>query len=142
MRPIKFRAWDKVEKKWLFGYEYPNLGGFSLLGETVLMGELGSLPLQKLLEDVEIMQFTGFGDRAGKEIYEYDIVRFADKYNYIVKWDDGRWVCDHVVERWGRWGNLHRAFEWDFTKHEFKVIGNIYENENLIEEINKLNQEK
>ena len=32
MRQFKFRAYDKVNKKWLLGYEYPNLGGFSLVG--------------------------------------------------------------------------------------------------------------
>ena len=30
---LKFRAYDKKAKKWLLGYEYPNLGGFSLFGE-------------------------------------------------------------------------------------------------------------
>ena len=61
-----------------------------------------------------------------------DILRFADKYNYIVKWDDGRWVCDHVVTEWGRWGNLHRAYEYDFTKYDFSVIGNIHSNPELL----------
>mgnify|MGYP001584566705 CR=1 FL=1 len=30
-REIKFRAWDNKKKEWLFGYELPNLGGFSLV---------------------------------------------------------------------------------------------------------------
>jgi hypothetical protein len=53
----KFRAYNTKEKQWMFGYEYPNLGGFSLLGETVLMGELNSIPLKVLYEDLVFMQF-------------------------------------------------------------------------------------
>ncbi len=34
-RQIKFRAWDNKDKKWLLGYEYPNLGGFSMFGENI-----------------------------------------------------------------------------------------------------------
>lgn len=42
MREIRYRAWDSVNKEWLFGYNSPNLGGFSMFGEVVLMGEWGA----------------------------------------------------------------------------------------------------
>jgi uncharacterized phage protein (TIGR01671 family) len=138
-RIIKFRAWDG---KKMYLPEYSDKEDFHILadGNIVFTREYG-YERHELTQSRGIgwvlMQFTGLQDKAQKDIYDLDIVRFADKYNYIVKWDDGRWVCDHVIERWGRWGNLHRAFEHDLNQYDFKVIGNLYENPDLIENINQ-----
>ena len=127
MRPIKFRAWDKTNKKWLLGYDYENLGGFSLTGECVILGEFASLfrPLSRLNE-IEIMQFTGLEDKNGKEIYEGDIVRnelFTEKQDDIIgeiKWVGcGFWFVDSNM-------NLFNI------PSDIEIIGNIYENPELL----------
>ena len=100
-RNFKFRAYDTVEKKWLFGYELPNLGGFSLIGETILFGQLGTLPLNKLLYDAHFMQSTNLMDDQENEIYEGDFIKCVnpesmfhykndnDYSNYFeVRWDN------------------------------------------------------
>jgi hypothetical protein len=63
MREIKFRAWD--DKKWLLGYELPNLGGFSLFGEVVMLDEWSHILDTFLFErdghkadDLKVMQYT------------------------------------------------------------------------------------
>lgn len=120
MRTIKFRAWDKQEKKWLLGYEYSNLGGFSMFGETMMMGEYANLLssyFPKDIERIELMQFTGLLDKNGKEIYEGDIViahfttEDGEAYRYVVEIPDiyTRTYLDRL-----------------------EIIGNIYENSDLI----------
>lgn len=90
-KSYKFRAWDKVDKKWLFGYEYPNIGGFSLIGEVVLMGELSSIPLNKLIDDVEITESTGLKDKNNIEIYDQDILKCDNGLICLVFWDETKW---------------------------------------------------
>lgn len=87
MKNYKFRAWDNHNKKWLMGYEYPNLGGFSLTGESVLFGEWGDCFDEfvfekngKKADDLIITQFTGLVDRNNKQLYDGDIVKFRANY--------------------------------------------------------------
>lgn len=82
----KFRAYDKVEKKWLFDYE--KMGGFSLIGEITLMGQLNTIPIEKW-KDIVIMQSIGIKDIHDKEIYEDDIILCHDDgIHYNVAWEE------------------------------------------------------
>lgn len=78
MRQIKFRAYDKKKKEWLLGYELPNLGGFSMFGEVMMMGEYANLLSSYFpdrLDDIELMQFTGSKDANEVELYEGDLIK-------------------------------------------------------------------
>lgn len=139
MREIKFRAWfpksknmEFLEKMWLCG-EYTSLC-FSPL-DAGIMGfkdhdanydyfnykeELGYV----------LMQYTGLKDKNGKEIYEGDILTISDNSISVVKWeqtptdaDPGNFVSVKSGWRFGRAG--------EYCK-EWQVIGNIYENLELL----------
>jgi hypothetical protein len=132
-REIKFRAWDNKEKQWLLGYELKNLGGFSLVGETVLLGEWSHVIDPFLFsrngykfDDLKIMQYTGLEDKNGKEIYERDILApcgiWIEKPT-AVTFENGAFGLD---------GNsFHYGFE-ELNWKDLEVIGNIYENPELL----------
>ena len=127
MRQIKFRAWDKKNKKWLFGYDYSHLGGFSLLGEVVLLGEIQKIQLHDL-KDIAIMQYTGLKDKNGKEIYEGDILEFDNK-------DENNRVRSKVIFDVGMFGVFFEEI-WIglifLSKRNVELIGNIYQNKDLL----------
>lgn len=139
MREIKFRAWDKVKEKW-----YKNVlslsDGMFLIEDINGYKEVVSIPSfinDRAPNEFAIMQFTGLKDKNGKEIYEGDAVRY--KYNPTEEWNEncvgdinwkGTGFC--FVNRW--LVSLPGAYvsEDKPLVEEFEVIGNIYENPELI----------
>jgi len=118
MRPIKFRAWDKMEKR--------------MIPHNLLMAQQYARPLDDNIfnDDTHIvMQFTGLHDKNGREIYEGDIVRLeAGVWSDVaeVVFNNGCFIlkCDYWY--WsGRCISAHYG--------EYEVIGNIYENPKLLE---------
>ena len=128
MRENKFRAWVKE---------------LSVLANVVAINfEVGKVVLDIEtegtywwhtstfdLKDVVLMQYTGLKDADGKEIYEGDVVKedFADEYKveYVEEYagflpfvnDGGCGCCSYIPT---------------YLPHECKVIGNIYENPDLL----------
>lgn len=118
-----FRAWDKEDEK-MFLVDEINFyrGEFESIGDgiTFLRGA----------DKVELMQSTGLVDKEDTEVFEGDILhhQIQTEYTFIVKYDKdkGRWYGD----------GLSRTYRIDITKdflQYYKVIGNIYENPELLE---------
>jgi hypothetical protein len=135
-REIKFRAWDKKHKKWLLGYDYGNLGGFSLVGECVLMGEFEALfhPLTRI-DEIEIMQYIGLKDRKCKEIYELDCPdgiyegAFIDWCKDCCSYE----LFDIVFGCYSCLGDIHWSdFAESVKNKEVTIIGNKFENPELL----------
>ncbi len=84
------------------------------------------------------MQFTGLRDKTGKEIYEGDVVkRFAEVnesfgFNLcVVKWNQGRcyYELDRANHQSSYWGHMNGSHA---KEGRYEVIGNIYENPELL----------
>lgn len=91
-------------------------------------------PLQwplKVLDEEEswkVMMWTGLLDSHGKEIYEGDVVKPIDviRCPYVVFWetDLAMWRVKATQNIYFRWQKL--------ADHSWEVIGNIYENPELV----------
>lgn len=130
-RQIKVRVWDKVAKEMIHpdGNEHYNFEICAYDGvlyfHDIEKGRPG--------EDYEILLYTGLKDKSGVEIYEGDIVRQYPKEGYgniimngdlgEVYYSYGAFVIKNINDR--------RTHFFFYTEQE--VIGNIYENPELLE---------
>lgn len=144
VREIKFRAWDKLGKRMmeagvviLDGYDHP-------YGAHIIDMDKYS----HFMSDIELMQYVGFKDKHGKEIYEGDILRHTVE---IIETDGSVEVAECYYEALFRQGCfLTRTLDGCYPEYETfadrfsicqgvnmlsdgETIGNIYENPELLE---------
>jgi uncharacterized phage protein (TIGR01671 family) len=134
-REIKFRAWNPDDNK----MEYPLVFAVGVDG---ILKPLIRCRGGNAYKDYPKMQFTGLHDKNGKEIYEGDII-CNDKYDTwewrgVVKFSHGVFGAEWLVNikkqsMVGAWGQKHNLRRLDDDIIEgLIVIGNIYENPNLL----------
>ena len=133
MREIKFRAWDKEDKRMIVDKQkfmplmITNKGVLKLNPETnydswILINE----------NRLDLMQYTGLKDKEGKEIYEGDILKAKFCLKGLVFYDDGGFKL--TSERGGILNKkIFNELNNDLIKlNELKVIGNKYETPKLL----------
>ena len=122
MRDIKFRAFLKSNQ---LMYDVLTL---DIIDNKVLINnEEKQLRGYVKYQDVEIMQYTGLKDKNGKEIYEGDILQGIGNVRKVVFNEEN---CSFMLKEI----KLRKEL-FLLTKEKSKnleVIGNIYENEELI----------
>lgn len=138
MREIKFRAWDKNRKIMLYNEPEINPQNCGRLiycdMETIAIGLDGTIYLldecgqyeypESIGEQYELMQFIGLRDKAGKEVYEGDLVKDDQGRILEVVWNSalgmpGWWFVE-----------LKDGDKWYAEKvnlAHIEVVGNIYE---------------
>jgi uncharacterized phage protein (TIGR01671 family) len=90
-------------------------------GKMVYFGQLVNVGITSPL-----MQCTGLKDKNGKLIYEGDIIQ-ENWHKYILEWGNGAYVIKDIKR------GTSYMFTSGICKHKSEVIGNIYENPELLE---------
>lgn len=124
MRELKFRAWDKKQKKMLYGV---SIGTIKVWDENAhLLSKEFSYS-----EDCVFEQYTWLKDKNGREIYEGDIVEI-DKYGkFQIIWYE--WACRFDFDKIGKREREEPLLSQDWEQ-KTEVIGNIHENPELLKE--------
>jgi len=124
MRESKFRVWNgrnnQMGKVTYLNLEVPfiELDGYS-----------ADLTWGRLNPDCIVMQYIGHRDKNGKEIYEGDLIKDSDsEFIGEVIWDDDALCFTTRFQTNELWGFSPRKGK----DNHCEVIGNIYENEELL----------
>jgi uncharacterized phage protein (TIGR01671 family) len=141
-REIKFRAWDNENKCF---FRDTNKAYENVI-EQLFISPAGDINLRKMDGMYHestfpgrfvLQQYTGLKDRHGAEMFEGDIVK-GNHINFPIDWKDvAREIVGAVVYKPGMYrvvGKTKTSVLTDAGLHlGYEVIGNIYENPELLE---------
>ena len=130
MREIKFRAWLKEERKMV------KVETMDFTDKSIQYLEKSEIINAYLLrrvsfDDIELMQHTGLNDKNGNKIYENDLISCNKYKNIIVFFEDGYFK---VKYRKTPTTLITCSLDLFLEKYKCGIVGNIYENKNLLEE--------
>ena len=132
----KFRVWDKEKKimwnieRWHIEDEY-----FDLIEPNKSVVDLKANRTWRKQSDVTLMQSTGLFDINDKEIFEGDIVRISMRIGKHLTTSIGAVRFDKIEVCFKIRNELGGHYVTMFHASYFEVIGNIYENPELLEEM-------
>lgn len=134
LREIKFRAWlteleHMIPSNQILGFISEPINeelehDIILKYSSVPINQDGYIVKEENSDFYRLMQYTGMHDKDGKDIYEGDILKISDDVNAPVGFNEktGAFCCEHD----------NKKTDHLFASHMSEVIGNIYENPELL----------
>ncbi len=129
----KFRAWMK-SLKWMC--DVTNISFDSKFVDICQQGDTERYTEMSVeFDEVKLMQSTGLKDKNGREIFEGDILAFETDDEVIkvnVFWDEEHALFMFESKKYNEQEPLAELVE--NNTYPFEIIGNIYENPELLED--------
>lgn len=131
MREILFRGKDADNGEWVYGY-YAHFKNMHDVKADIIYTGYADMYMGSILPECydvnpkTIGQYTGLTDKNGRKIFEGDIIH-GNLGNFVVRWSDN--ISGFVA---GEKERTHPCLNRGTMKC-YKVIGNIYDNPELIE---------
>lgn len=128
----KYRAWDSANKEM-----FKDTFAITENGQVVVVEQesVASSPDYVFVYHLVIMQSTGLKDKNGKEIFEGDILACKtddEVINLNIFWDEERALFMFESKKYNEQEPLAELVE--NNTYPFEIIGNIYENPELLED--------
>lgn len=129
----KYRAWDSANKEM-----FKDTFAITENGQVVVVEQesVASSPDYVFVYHLVIMQSTGLKDKNGKEIFEGDILACKtddEVINLNIFWDEEHALFMFESKKYNEQEPLAELVE--NNTYPFEIIGNIYENPELLEVI-------
>jgi len=129
--PIEYRAWDKKNKRMI---EPNNIAKIDFENEEIIIKDGNKYTALKF-DDIVLMQYAGAKGAYHQKIYEGDIVEYLERQRGVVKYTVGSYYIDGVEKITKKDGILLKSNSLSsFWSDEIKVVGNIFENPELLQE--------
>jgi uncharacterized phage protein (TIGR01671 family) len=133
MKNIKFRAWDDELKVMHYGIGVTSLSVliFEDVGNKMKVPQIiAEIGIER--DEIYVMQYTGLHDKNGKEIYEGDIISWKHGRSEV-KWVERKSSETYGHGDYGVSSTVGFVFDGYYGQpEESEVIGNIYENPELL----------
>lgn len=127
----KFRAWDSKRNEWLTDFYIGDNGKLYEKSKDTVYGVAVSVVTS---DNVILMQSTGLKDKNGVEIFEGDIIVAMSQGVKVIgevkRRIDGYWLMYPAWQHGELW---HIVENVDTGETGVEVLGNIYENTELLE---------
>lgn len=136
MREILFRGKDSITKRWVYGALVQQQGNplkekaFIISYSNYQFGDFSEAVMHEIDANTP-GQYTGFVDKKGKKIFEDDIVSIYNSkaFLFVVAWKDNQYILKCTTN--GVSDNILNVIE---SPEDVEVVGNIYDNSELIKE--------
>lgn len=140
MREIKFKAKKADNGEWVYGYYAKTVTSEDVF--CVADTRINDIIIIKdgtfyYIRSETLSQYTGLKDKNGKEVYEGDIIKYSS--DVIKEFYEVNSILREVKFKYGMYGiqgfeeGTHIPFA-NILKCQYEVVGNIYENKDLLED--------